>query len=615
MPLSEGEVGFSLMILRGYLHNGTQSIFSLCYLFRNPFSSTTIGDENPIRTLGDYSKPSHEGYRNTIELPVGNNVVPLRSDTIRLVQNGCSFHGLRSEDPNQHLKDFHRLMDSLDLNGKNRERTRLRLFQFSLRDQASNWLERLPVGSITTWEDLTTRFLAQFFPPGRTDLLRKVPHHGIDLWLQVNIFYDRIDHTLKQTVDYAAGGRLRKISAEKAWATIEELARYEDEGWNDPVALGEGSLDYENPDIEQLLGVMERKVDTLMKESISLMGRSESVFGMTSNTMYQLPLEPSRQEEFDDLVMILDQEEKVRQLKEYMCVIGNDFMQLYLEVVGKLREEIIIEQNRTKKIKKIIRYPDIEDLKPLNDHKFSETLTKEVPSHTPKIVSPKSLYVKHVRTIFPSPPLVRESTFGFKPGTNNNRNIKSRHDAENLSPQSSPQILPSFEVYTLPVTYPDEVEEIIGIPMEVEPLEETQLEDLGLNTCNHNIPFSSREIPCFDEPKPQPNPLPNCPSLDVSLGEERGPEPPIKPHSPDSFRMKEVDHLTNHTPPSPHVASFHPKDMYCYYHPCIGDPKKHYGFKPGLLRHSGSLGRILNSPVRIKGVKKVIFDEKKLGSS
>ncbi|GJW71354.1 hypothetical protein Tco_0128271 [Tanacetum coccineum] len=40
-------------------------------------------DANPIRTLGDYSKPSHEGYMNTIELPVGNNVVPLRSDTIR----------------------------------------------------------------------------------------------------------------------------------------------------------------------------------------------------------------------------------------------------------------------------------------------------------------------------------------------------------------------------------------------------------------------------------------------------------------------------------------------------------------------------------------------------
>nr|GEY10898.1 MAK10-like protein [Tanacetum cinerariifolium] len=45
-----------------------------------------MGDENPIRTLGDYSKPSHEGYGNTIELAVGNNVVPLQSDTIQLVE-------------------------------------------------------------------------------------------------------------------------------------------------------------------------------------------------------------------------------------------------------------------------------------------------------------------------------------------------------------------------------------------------------------------------------------------------------------------------------------------------------------------------------------------------
>ncbi|GKD51276.1 hypothetical protein Tco_1280252 [Tanacetum coccineum] len=97
-----------------------------------------MGDENPIRTLGDYSKPSHEGYKNTIELLVGNNVVPLRPDTIRLVQNGCSIHELWSEDPNQHLKDFLKLVDSLDLDGDNRERMRLCLFQFSLHDEASN---------------------------------------------------------------------------------------------------------------------------------------------------------------------------------------------------------------------------------------------------------------------------------------------------------------------------------------------------------------------------------------------------------------------------------------------------------------------------------------------
>nr|GEU42827.1 hypothetical protein [Tanacetum cinerariifolium] len=116
-----------------------------------------MGDENPIRTLRDYSKPSNEGYMNTIEFPIRNNVIRLRSDTIRLVQNGCSFHGLRFEDPNQHLKDFLKLVGSPDLDG-----------------------------SITTWEDITTRLLAQFFLPERTVKLRNdimifQQHHGESL--------------------------------------------------------------------------------------------------------------------------------------------------------------------------------------------------------------------------------------------------------------------------------------------------------------------------------------------------------------------------------------------------------------------------------------------------
>ncbi|GJZ33995.1 hypothetical protein Tco_0579431 [Tanacetum coccineum] len=133
------------------------------------------------------------------------------------------------------------------------------------------------------------------------------------------------------------------------------------------------------------------------------------------------------------------------------------------------------------------------------------------------------------------------------------------------------------------MSHSKEVEETIGIPVEVEPLHEPQLEDLGLNTYNHDIPLSSREVPSFDEPKPQPQPLPNCPLLDVDLGDKRGTDPPIKPHSPDSFRMKVVDKSSINTPHSPYVASFHPKDTYCYYHPCIDDLNKHYGFKPGLL--------------------------------
>ncbi|GJY27967.1 hypothetical protein Tco_0403734 [Tanacetum coccineum] len=57
---------------------------------------------------------------------------------------------------------------------------------------------------------------------------------------------------------------------------------------------------------------MERKVDTLMKDAISLMGRSESIFRITTNEMYRPSSEPSRQEEFEHIVMnfILDQEEE-----------------------------------------------------------------------------------------------------------------------------------------------------------------------------------------------------------------------------------------------------------------------------------------------------------------
>ncbi|GKB19628.1 hypothetical protein Tco_0853551 [Tanacetum coccineum] len=66
---------------------------------------------------------------------------------------------------------------------------------------------------------------------------------------------------------------------------------------------------------------------------------------------------------------------------------------------------------------------------------------------------------------------------------------------DNPSPKSILQVFLSYEVYTLPVTHLEEVEETIGIPIEVEPFNQTQLEDSGLNTCSHDISFSFREVP------------------------------------------------------------------------------------------------------------------------
>ncbi|GKF79295.1 MAK10-like protein, partial [Tanacetum coccineum] len=67
------------------------------------------------------------------------------------------------------------------------------------------------------------------------DLLQKVPHHGIDLWLQVQIFYDHVNPVTRRTIDQSAGGKLQDLNAEESWALLEDLALYDNESWNDPM--------------------------------------------------------------------------------------------------------------------------------------------------------------------------------------------------------------------------------------------------------------------------------------------------------------------------------------------------------------------------------------------
>ncbi|GJW86221.1 zinc finger, CCHC-type containing protein [Tanacetum coccineum] len=152
-----------------------------------------MGNENSNRprTLGDYSRPSYEGYRNAIELPEGAKFFPPRR-TAKLRNDILMFQQRQDE---------------------------------SLYD---------------TW----TRF---------KDLLQKVPHHGLDLWLRVQIFYDHVNYTTQIAIDYAAGGRLRKLRSEEAWETIEDLAQHEEEEWNNPIFFEKESPDYIDATLEQEL--------------------------------------------------------------------------------------------------------------------------------------------------------------------------------------------------------------------------------------------------------------------------------------------------------------------------------------------------------------------------
>ncbi|GJR61321.1 hypothetical protein Tco_1503483 [Tanacetum coccineum] len=65
------------------------------------------------------------------------------------------------------------------------------------------------------------------------DLIRKVPHHGLRLWSQIQIFYDHIDRYTQRDIDHAAGGDLMKLSGEEARETIEDCAQC-DKQWKNP---------------------------------------------------------------------------------------------------------------------------------------------------------------------------------------------------------------------------------------------------------------------------------------------------------------------------------------------------------------------------------------------
>ncbi|GJV04365.1 zinc finger, CCHC-type containing protein [Tanacetum coccineum] len=191
-------------------------------------------------------------------------------------------------------------------------------YLFDPTPSASNWLERLPAGSIYTWEDLTTRFLAQFFPSGRTaklcneilmfqqhqgesiseawthfkDLLPKVPHHGIDRWLQIQLFYDHVSFHLKYNINHATGGKLHDKNTDESWEIIENLALYDHAAWND-------SKDYVKLETPKKVLIREEARHPIIKNvnSISLIRIEEEENGENNRQIDKSVMEPSKSDE------------------------------------------------------------------------------------------------------------------------------------------------------------------------------------------------------------------------------------------------------------------------------------------------------------------------------
>ena len=191
----------------------------------------TVENVNEGRALRDYAVPSINGSNSSIRRPpIAANNFEIKPAIIQMIQTSVQFGGLSTDDPNTHITNFLEICDTFKHNGVSDDAIRLRLFPFSLRDKAKAWLNSLPQGAITTWEELAQRFLAKFFPPAKTakmrnditqfmqydmeslyeawerykDMLRRCPHHGLPKWLQVQTFYNGLSGNTKTLVDAAA---------------------------------------------------------------------------------------------------------------------------------------------------------------------------------------------------------------------------------------------------------------------------------------------------------------------------------------------------------------------------------------------------------------------------
>ncbi|GKB12098.1 hypothetical protein Tco_0846021 [Tanacetum coccineum] len=79
-----------------------------------------------------------------------------------------TFSGSDYEDANEHIEKVFEIVDLFHIPNITIEQVMLRAFPMSLTGATSRWLRNKPSGSITTWEDLKTKFRSKYCPPVST---------------------------------------------------------------------------------------------------------------------------------------------------------------------------------------------------------------------------------------------------------------------------------------------------------------------------------------------------------------------------------------------------------------------------------------------------------------
>ncbi|GJW32686.1 reverse transcriptase domain-containing protein [Tanacetum coccineum] len=125
--------------------------------------------------MADHLRPMEEllripilGIEDAIVVPaVLADQFELKPELLDFVSNN-SFFGLENDDPHSHIRRFYQITRTLRLNQVPDDVVKLILFPFSLKGAAELWLENEPPCSITSWDDLVSKFLTRFYPHSNT---------------------------------------------------------------------------------------------------------------------------------------------------------------------------------------------------------------------------------------------------------------------------------------------------------------------------------------------------------------------------------------------------------------------------------------------------------------
>ncbi|GKE17070.1 reverse transcriptase domain-containing protein [Tanacetum coccineum] len=200
-----------------------------------------------LRPMEELLQAPTDGVGDAIVVPpVLANQFELKIGLLNLV-TAIAFHGFENDDPHSHIRRFTKITQTVKLNNVPSDVVKLLLFSFSLEGAARTWLEKEPPNSITTWNDLVSKFVNRFFPPSKTtnlrneitrfqqrfgetfaeawdrfkDLLNKCPHHGFSPLHQIDTFYNSLNQSEQDSLNSAAGGNFLTKNTQEALTIIE----------------------------------------------------------------------------------------------------------------------------------------------------------------------------------------------------------------------------------------------------------------------------------------------------------------------------------------------------------------------------------------------------------